>query len=80
MSNIQESVFSVHDQEKILDLLKSHNEKAFRYTQIEHAIYKDLIQDWNEATTLAKPLCEISVWIARMVRPRSSSSKLMMTR
>lgn len=59
MSNIQESVFSVHDQEKILDLLKSHNEKAFRYTQIEHAIYKDLIQDWNEVTTLAKPLREI---------------------
>lgn len=59
MSNLQESVFSVHDQEKILDLLKLHNEKPFRYAQIEHAIYKDLIQDWNEATTLAKPLREI---------------------
>lgn len=56
MSNSSIPRFSVHDQEKILELLRENGEKPFRYAQIEHAIYKDLIQDWNEATTLSKPL------------------------
>jgi len=52
-------MFSIHDESKIKELLASIGEKSFRYAQIEHAIYKDLRQDYQEITTISKPIREL---------------------
>ena len=45
---------SIHNEEKVKELLESNWEKAFRYSQIENAIYKNFITDFDEMTTLSK--------------------------
>lgn len=45
---------SIHDEKKVKELLESKWEKAFRYTQIENAIYKNFITNFDEMDTLPK--------------------------
>lgn len=50
---------SIHDEKKVKELLENSWEKAFRYNQIENAIYKNYITNFDEMTTLSKNVREI---------------------
>jgi adenine C2-methylase RlmN of 23S rRNA A2503 and tRNA A37 len=50
---------SIHDEKKVKELLELNNEKAFRYSQIENAIYKNFIDDFDKMETLSKKVREI---------------------
>lgn len=52
-------MFSIHDETKLKTLLSEHGQKGFRYTQIEHAVYKDLVMDFEAMTTIPKELREL---------------------
>ncbi len=51
--------FSIHDEDKVKELLEQNQEKAFRYSQIENAIYKNFIDDFDEMNTLSKKIREL---------------------
>ncbi len=51
--------FSIHDEAKVKNLLESNWEKAFRYSQIENAIYKNFITDFDEMNTLSKKIRDL---------------------
>ena len=40
-------MYSIHDEKHIIEMLEKHGHKKFRYTQIENAIYKNLITDFE---------------------------------
>lgn len=48
--------FSIHDIEKLLKLFEENWIKSFRYSQIENAIYKNFITDFNLIETIPKDL------------------------
>lgn len=50
---------SIHDEAKIIDLLEANGEKKFRYGQIENAIYKNDIVDFDAMNTLSKEIREL---------------------
>ena len=50
---------SIHNEEKVKELLENNWEKTFRYSQIENAIYKNFITDFDEMTTLSKNVREL---------------------
>ncbi len=50
---------SIHDEKKVKELLELNWEKAFRYSQIENAIYKNFIDNFNEMETLSKKVREL---------------------
>ena len=52
-------MFSIHDEQKVKELLASNGEPAFRYNQIERAIYKELKTNFDDFTTISKPLREL---------------------
>ena len=54
-------MFSIHDESQIIGLLESHGHKKFRYAQIENAIYKNLITDFDLIETLPKDIRELLV-------------------
>lgn len=54
-------MFSIHDESQIITLLESHGHKKFRYAQIENAIYKNLITDFDLIETLPKDIRELLV-------------------
>ncbi len=56
--NIQDKI-SIHDEKKIITLLEENGEKKFRYTQIENAVYKNWICDFDAMTTLSKEVREL---------------------
>ncbi len=47
---------SIHNQLQLRDLLQEHKIPAFRYGQIENAIYKNFITDFDEIQTIPKDL------------------------
>lgn len=49
-------MFSIHDETQIITLLESNGHKKFRYTQIENAIYKNFITDYEKIDTLPKEI------------------------
>jgi len=51
--------FSIHDELKLQELLKEYKIPKFRYGQIENAIYKNFISDFDEIQTIPKDLREI---------------------
>ncbi len=51
--------FSIHDEKKVKELLEKSWEKAFRYNQIENAIYKNFIDDFDSMNTLSKKVREL---------------------
>lgn len=44
---------SIHDEKKVKELLVNNWEKTFRYSQIENAIYKNFIKDFDKMDTLS---------------------------
>lgn len=52
-------MFSIHDESQIIALLESHGHKKFRYAQLENAIYKNLITDFDAIETLPKDIREL---------------------
>ena len=50
---------SIHDEKAVKKLLEENWEKAFRYNQIENAIYKNFIDDFDSMNTLSKSLREL---------------------
>ena len=51
--------FSIHDTLDLKKLIADNNMPAFRYTQIENAIYKNFVTDFNDIQTIAKDLREL---------------------
>lgn len=52
-------MFSIHDESKIKELLVANGHKPFRYAQIENAIYKNFITDFDAIDTLPKDIREL---------------------
>lgn len=50
---------SIHDEKKVKQLLEENWEKAFRYAQIENAIYKNFVTDFDEMNTLSLKVREL---------------------
>ncbi len=51
--------FSIHDEQKLKNLLQEHKIPAFRYGQIENAIYKNFITNFDDIQTIPKDLREL---------------------
>lgn len=49
-------MFSIHDENRVKELLVANGHKAFRYAQIENAIYKNFITDFEQIETLPKEI------------------------
>ncbi|MBP9812182.1 23S rRNA (adenine(2503)-C(2))-methyltransferase RlmN [Candidatus Gracilibacteria bacterium] len=52
-------MYSIHDEKHIIEMLEKHGHKKFRYTQIENAIYKNLITDFEKMETLPKDIRDL---------------------
>ena len=52
-------MFSIHDEEKIKELLIENGHKPFRYAQIENAIYKNFVTNFDEIETISKDLRQL---------------------
>ncbi len=48
--------YSIHNEEKLKEVLQENNFPAFRYAQIENAIYKNYITDFDKIETIPKDL------------------------
>jgi len=49
---------SLYDIAALQKFLEEQGEKPFRLTQIQHSLYKDLVEDISECTTLSQKLRE----------------------
>ena len=47
---------SIHEEGKVLELLKENNQKPFRYEQIKNAVYKNFVTDFEKIETIPKDL------------------------
>jgi len=52
-------MYSIHDEENLKRILSENWEKPFRYAQIENAIYKNFIENYDDITTISKVSKEI---------------------
>lgn len=52
-------MFSIHDEKAIIDLFEKNGHKRFRYAQLENAIYKNLVTDFEKIDTLPKDIREL---------------------
>lgn len=52
-------MYSIHDEEKVKEILKENKFPTFRYAQIENAIYKNFVLDFLEIQTIPKELREV---------------------
>jgi 23S rRNA (adenine2503-C2)-methyltransferase len=52
-------MFSIHDEKQILELFEQNWHKKFRYAQLENALYKNLISDFDLMDTLPKEIREL---------------------
>lgn len=48
--------YSIHNEEKVKELMKKYKFQPFRYKQIENAIYKNFITDFDKIQTIPKDL------------------------
>ena len=48
--------YSIHDEQKVKDILKENGFPTYRYDQIENALYKNFITDFNEIGTIPKKM------------------------
>ncbi len=53
------SKFSIHNEKKVKELLENNWEKIFRYSQIENAIYKNFINNFDDMNTLSKKIRDL---------------------
>lgn len=49
-------MFSIHDETQIINMLEANGHKKFRYTQIENALYKNFISEYEKIDTLPKEI------------------------
>lgn len=49
-------MYSIHDEDKIKELFRETKIANFRYAQIENAIYKNFVTDFNEIQTIPKEI------------------------
>ena len=47
-------MYSIHNEENVKELFKDHKVQPFRYAQLENAIYKNFITEFNEIDLLPK--------------------------
>lgn len=52
-------MYSIHDEENLKRVLIENGEKSFRYWQIENAIYKNFIENYDDISTISKPCREL---------------------
>ena len=52
-------MFSIHDEAAIIELLEANGHKKFRYAQIENAIYKNLVTDFDMIDTLPQSIRDL---------------------
>ncbi len=52
-------MFSIHDESAIIELLEANGHKKFRYAQIENAIYKNLVTDFDMIDTLPQSIRDL---------------------
>ncbi|MBC7503959.1 23S rRNA (adenine(2503)-C(2))-methyltransferase RlmN [Candidatus Gracilibacteria bacterium] len=52
-------MFSIHDEGAIIELLEANGQKKFRYAQIENAIYKNLVTDFDMIETLPQSIRDL---------------------
>lgn len=52
-------MYSIHEEDKIKEFIKEIGEQPFRYTQIENAIYKNNVVEFDEITTISKGIREM---------------------
>lgn len=52
-------MYSIHDEEKVKEILKKNKFPTFRYDQIENAIYKNGVIDFDNISTIPKDLRQI---------------------
>ncbi len=52
-------MFSIHDEATIISLLETNGHKKFRYAQIENAIYKNLVTDFDMIETLPQSIRDL---------------------
>lgn len=53
---MEKELISIHDEEKLKILFEENGIKKFRYSQLENALYKNFVTDFDEMTTLSKDL------------------------
>jgi adenine C2-methylase RlmN of 23S rRNA A2503 and tRNA A37 len=51
-------MYSIHDEEAMINFLRENKFPSFRYAQIENAIYKNFVSDFGEIQTIPKELRE----------------------
>lgn len=71
--------YSIHDEDKIKEIMLANWHKPFRYTQIENAIYKNFVTDFNEINTIPKDLRDLLnenfyYWNLEVVEEKTSSN------
>jgi 23S rRNA (adenine2503-C2)-methyltransferase len=49
-------MYSIHDEQKVKDFLTQNKIPKFRYEQLENAIYKNFIDDFDKIETIPKDL------------------------
>ena len=52
-------MYSIHDEDKVKEILKQNWFPTFRYAQIENAIYKNFVTNFDEIQTIPKELREV---------------------
>lgn len=52
-------MFSIHDEEKVISFLQENKIPKFRYTQIENAIYKNFVSNFDDMNTISKEVREL---------------------
>ena len=52
-------MFSIHDEEKVMSFLQENKIPKFRYAQIENAIYKNFISNFDDMNTVSKEVREL---------------------
>jgi adenine C2-methylase RlmN of 23S rRNA A2503 and tRNA A37 len=52
-------MFSIHDENALKDLFKEKKIPPFRYAQIENAIYKNFVSNFDDINTIPKDLREL---------------------
>ncbi len=52
-------MYSIHDEDNVKKIFKENDIKQFRYSQLENAIYKNFILDFDDIKTIPKSLREL---------------------
>ena len=53
------SSIPIHHESQVKQLLEEHGHKPYRYAQIQHALYKDNYENWDDVTTLPKEVKQL---------------------